>query len=156
MSPTVVLWVLNQFGHNSENEVSALFFPPLLCCLYEKKCAYILTPWHFFCCDSFWWDGNAVWRRILSYVSLENCSAISALRSGHLGAKRFQILSRGLSCNLEFTPVRKQSKRKTKIQSLSRKRHIICTEYSHILPSKDMNAATGGNLLSLWMFSGWL
>lgn len=54
--------MLNQFGHNSENEVSALFFL-LLYCLYEKKCVYILTPWHFFCCDSFisvGWEHDSV------------------------------------------------------------------------------------------------
>lgn len=57
IKPSVVLWVLKQFCHNSKNEMSALslcLFSP--CCFnvcIKTKCAYILTTWHFFCCDSF-------------------------------------------------------------------------------------------------------
>lgn len=94
--------MLNQFDHNSEDETSALFFFLLLYCPYEKKCAYVLTPWHFFCCDSFilvGWEHDSVENIVLCQPQELFSDLNLTLRSGHLGVVRNASCLCGKKCS---------------------------------------------------------
>lgn len=90
INPAVVPWELNPIGHNSENEVIALFFCCFTVCMKRSVHKFEHRGTFFFflkCCDSFIFkrDGNMIHWWILSYVSLKDRSVISVLCSGHLG-----------------------------------------------------------------------
>lgn len=67
---------------------------------------------------SFKRDGNMIHWRILSHVGLQNSSAISALRSGHLGGKVFGALSGALEFVIQISKASKQKETNTKATTL--------------------------------------
>lgn len=124
INPAVVPWELNPIGHNSENEVIALFFCCFTVCMKRSVHKFEHRGTFFFflkCCDSFIFkrDGNMIHWWILSYVSLKNRSVISVLCSGHLGGISVWspfFLQGSWICNSNFESKRAR-KKETKAKS---------------------------------------
>lgn len=143
-------WVLNQFGHDIENEASALslifFFPLSLAllsvwkevCIYFKSVTLFLLWFVHFSGMGTRLDGEYC----LVFASW-TVRRSRTLRTGHLEGRPKQHW-RGVwalqNCLLKLKG------NKLEMQNVQQSSS----------PLKGMNAATGGNLLSLWTFPGWL